>query len=135
MEQALIAKLLGEATIAAIVGTRIFYNTRAQGEDLPAVVMHVIDKVPVDSAEGADVLTISRVQVDCIGTTYGSAKGLARAVKRALATPPEFTQDGVEFSAVYVEAERDDFEKSTTKDSISVHRVAVDFMLSHANNE
>ncbi len=135
MEKALIAKLLNEPTTSVLVVARVYYNTRPQGDALPAIVMHVIDKVPVDSSEGVSGLEVSRVQVDCIGVTYSDAKELAKTVRRALATPPEFTQDNVEFSGVYVDAERDDFEKSTTKDAISVHRVSVDFMLWHTDNE
>jgi len=55
MEEALIAKLLADAGVSALVGTRIYPGVRPQAGPLPAIVFNLISATPSYSdVEGRD---------------------------------------------------------------------------------
>lgn len=106
MEEGLIAKLLADGGVAALVSTRVFPGRRPQASPLPAIVLHTISGEPIYTDQGEAGLASARVQFDCWGETYASAKGVARAVKSALSA---FVGQagGVTFQNILVDAERD----------------------------
>jgi hypothetical protein len=128
MESALIAKLLATAGITALVSTRINWSRRPQGAALPAIVLHRIDGTPDVHHAGASGLVVSRVQVDCWGASYGSAKAVARAVETAI-TAQTFTQGAVRFDVILIDSERDD----STDETTPLFRTSLDLMVHHAN--
>lgn len=129
MEAALIAKLLASAGVSALVGTRVNMGRRPQGEALPALVLHRIDGTPDVHHGGASGLVVSRVQADCWGSSYGSAKSVARAVEAAI-TAQGFTQGAVRFDVILIDSERDtNFEEGPD----TVFRTTLDLMVHHAN--
>ncbi|MBW8814035.1 MAG: DUF3168 domain-containing protein [Caulobacterales bacterium] len=105
MEDALLAALLADAGIAAIVGDRIAWGLLPQADELPALVLHRITG-GFDYVQDGRVDTITPlVQVDCWAGSYGGAKTLARAVMAAL---PAISADP--FQDCSVIDERDDGE-------------------------
>lgn len=128
MEAALIAKLLATTAITNLVSTRINWSRRPQAEALPAIVLHVIDRLPDVTHGGASGLLVSRVQVDCWGASFGSAKAVARAVEAAI-TAQSFTQGVVRFDAILIDAERDDTSDETTP----LFRTSLDLIIQSAN--
>jgi len=64
--------LLAASAIAEFVGNRITWATRPQASAFPAIVLQVIDGVPVYADEGETGLTATRVQADCWGRDYVS---------------------------------------------------------------
>jgi hypothetical protein len=129
MEAALIAKLLASAGITALTSTRINWSRRPQGSALPAIVLHRIDGQPDYHHAGASGLVVSRVQVDCWGVTYGSAKAVARAVEAAI-TAQTFTQGAIRFDVILIADERD----STSDESPeTLFRTSLDLMVHHAS--
>jgi len=128
MEAALIAKLLATAGITALVSTRINWSRRPQGSALPAIVLHRIDGTPDVHHAGASGLVVSRVQVDCWGASYGSAKAVARAVETAI-TAQTFTQGATRFDVILIDSERDD----STDETTPLFRTSLDLMVHHAN--
>lgn len=85
MEEELRALLLADAAIAALVGRRVDWTSRPQGNALPAIVLHLIDGAEGYTLQGRDGLFRGRVQVDCWGDTARQAKMTARAVIGLLA--------------------------------------------------
>ena len=128
MEAALIANLLASVGITALVSTRINWSRRPQGEALPAIVLHRIDGTPDVHHGGASGLGVSRVQVDCWGASYGSAKAVARAVEAAV-TAQTFTQGVIRFDVILIADERD----STSDETTPIFRTSLDLMVYHAN--
>jgi len=128
MEAALIAKLLASLGVTALVSTRINWSRRPQGSALPAVVLHRVSGLPDVHHGGTSGLVVSRVQVDCWGASYGSAKGVARAVETAL-TAQRFTQGAVRFDVILIDSERDD----STDETTPLFRTSLDLMVHHAN--
>jgi len=128
MEAALIAKLLATAGITALVGQRISWSRRPQGEALPAIVLHRIDGAPDYHLTGASGIVESRVQVDCWGASYGSAKAVARAVEAAV-SGQRFTQGAIRFDAILILDERD----STFDETTPLFRTSLDLGVFHAS--
>lgn len=129
MEEALIAKLLASVGVTALVSTRINWLRRPQGEALPSIVLQTISGIPDVHHGGRSGLVQSRVQVDCWGASYGSAKAVARAVENAV-TAQRFTQGAIRFDVILVDGERDDtFDENTT----TYFRTSIDLMVHTAN--
>lgn len=84
MEEWLRARLLASAGVAALTGTRVDWGARTQGEELPAIVLHLISDIPELKMAGVSGWSDARVQVDCIGRTASSALLTRRAVVVAL---------------------------------------------------
>lgn len=128
MEAALIAHLLATAGITALVGDRITWGRRDQGGTLPAIVLHRIDGAPDYHLDGPSGLVASRVQVDCWGLSYGSAKTVARAVDTAI-SGARFTRGAIRFDAVLIVDERDTtFDETAT----ALFRTSLDLAVHHA---
>ncbi|MEO0033520.1 MAG: hypothetical protein RIS94_3278 [Pseudomonadota bacterium] len=81
MEETLTAWMLGDAPLAALVASRINWDARPQAEGLPAVSLTLVSTMPTQTMTGPTSLESCRVQIDCWGTTSGSAVAVARAVR------------------------------------------------------
>lgn len=132
MEAALLAKLLANANLLDLTGTRINWLRRPQGEAIPAnkgaVVLHRIDGQPDYHHGGPSGLVVSRVQVDCWAGSYKVAKLVARAVEAAV-TGFSFTQGAIRFDVILIASERDDtFEEAPN----TYFRTSLDLMVHHA---
>lgn len=77
-------RLLADASVAALVGTRIQSDVLEQGQTLPAITYQVIDTVPNETLAAISDVSRARVQVDCFGATRGAANALADAVRLSL---------------------------------------------------
>lgn len=112
------ACLAADATVTALVGTRIYPLVMPQDATRPAIVLTVVSEVPENSFDGTAEtrLTASRVQVDCYAATYLEAHEVATAVDNVLANlrRPDLS------------AERDSM-TDDWDDEVQVHRVSMDF--------
>lgn len=86
MEKDLIAQLLANAALAALVGVRISWGQRPQGEPLPGVVMNLVSAPRTYSYDGPVGTRASWVQIDSWGGSFGEAKSVAGAVEAAIHT-------------------------------------------------
>lgn len=84
IEQGLVAELLADAGVAAIVGTRVHPGAVPQNGSLPAIVYQRISSIRDVDMSGPQSFTQVRIQVDCWHTSYAGAKSLADAVRSAL---------------------------------------------------
>lgn len=106
MEEAIIARLLGTSGVAALVGARVYPGSVPQGEAMPAVVINVISGGPLYADDGEVGLDNVRIQIDCWGETYSSAKLLAREVRESLSAFSG-TVDEVTFPYILLDTIRD----------------------------
>ena len=123
MEEALIAILLANAGVAALVGARVYPGVRPQGASLPAVIFNRISGQPGYTMDGPDGSSESRVQVDAYAGSYGATKALARAARLAL-SGLSGVHHGVTFQGVFMEGARDGFEGESPE---RIFRVSMDF--------
>ena len=127
MEEALIAKLLTDSGVAALVGTRIHPGVRPQGTALPTIVFNMISANPSYSDDGEDGIAEARIQLDCWGATYTDAKKTARAVKTALSGFGG-TVNSVRFRYIALDLEHD--MQETGADAASYpFRTSLDFII------
>jgi hypothetical protein len=128
MEEALVAYLLDDASLSALVADRITWTIRPQGSTLPAVVLTGVDALPDYTMSGPSGLVSSRLQVDCWAMTYAGGKQIARAVEAAL-SGIDVVRGGVALRGGFKQGERDSFEKSTG--GTELYRVSEDYIIWH----
>lgn len=106
MEEDLVARLLANAPLAALVGNRITWLDRPQGSGLPAITLQVITPGRSYHFKGPAGYTGARVQADSWGAFYLSAKQASRAFLAAIEPPalfgstrfgPAFLEGGPDF--------------------------------------
>jgi len=83
MEEEFRGLLKATAALTAIVGQRIDYGERPQGQQMPDVLLNVVSGFEGIHMNGTGPFE-GRIQVDCYGLTYSDAKRAARAVVDAL---------------------------------------------------
>jgi hypothetical protein len=134
MEEDLVAKLLADEGLAALVGARIYWLDRPQADALPSITLQVISPGRTYTYAGATGLNGPRVQVDCWGASYLSAKQIARALVAAIEAPA--TQGGTWFSAAFLESASDlppeDLPAKQPGGTSKVYRVTMDFIIWNA---
>lgn len=81
MEEALTAWLLAGTGLTALVGTRITWDDRPQGEALPAITLSFISPGVEYHHGGASTLAGPRVQCDCWGAKSLQAAEVSRALR------------------------------------------------------
>jgi hypothetical protein len=128
MEEALRSYLLAGTDLSALVATRIHWVRSPQGAASPRIVLYRISGLRDMHMQGPSGLVASRVQVDCIGASYGSAKAVARAVEARLSGYSDTAYD-IRFEGCFLIGERDDFEDTNTPDKL--FRTSLDFNIWH----
>jgi hypothetical protein len=120
MEEDIIALLL-----TTISGLQLHPGTRPQGSPLPSATINVISSVPAYSDDGEDGLQDDRVQFDCYGKTYTSAKQLARQITTVLSA-----YKGGNFLYITLELQRD--QREGGKDEAEyLFRTTLDFIVTY----
>ncbi len=133
MEEALIGYLLANAGVQALAQNgsgpvRLYWVTAPQNVAKPYATLFKVDGLRDTPLGGPNGFQQSRIQIDCYGLTYASAKGLARAVETAIGQG-RFTTSSIEFQGCFLVAERDGFEPDATPDKL--FRVSTDFLTFH----
>lgn len=83
--ESLIAALLNNVAITALVGNRIALAQLPTNTTMPALVYSVIDTVPVPNLKATgSQMARARVQINPIGTTVAQVKQIAAAVRSVL---------------------------------------------------
>jgi hypothetical protein len=128
MEEALVAYMLAGTSLAALVGSRINWVRSPQGSASPRIVLYRISGLRDMSLKGPTGFVSSRVQCDCLGLTYSSAKATARALEARI-SGYSGTTGGIRFEGIFLTAERDDFSDADTPDKL--FRTSLDFNVWH----
>lgn len=80
MEEDLVARLVADAGVSALVGEAVSWFERNRDDALPALVLTKVSPGRDYTHGGADGLDGPRVQFDCLGRTGTEAVALKRAV-------------------------------------------------------
>jgi len=78
--------LVGDSTVAGIVGARVSPLVRAQDEAVPAVVLVLLAVQPFTTLVDPPDLNSNVVQVNCWASTHDAAQTLSSACRDALET-------------------------------------------------
>lgn len=122
MKAALRARLLADATITGLVGTRIDWGLRPQGKALPAITLTLIPTPRAYHMGGAQVTQHYMVQIDCWALSYKAADDLRQAVIA------ELEPASGEFQGSFVLRDQDIPERV---ENAEIHRASIDFRLTH----
>lgn len=116
--EAVRALLLADASVAALVGTRVYPLSAPQGAARPFLVVTSVSDVPATTMNGlpADLLRNARVQVDSYAETYLEAHALFEAVNNEVAA-----LSGPTISAVLLSA------SDMRDDETGLYRKSADF--------
>jgi hypothetical protein len=128
MEESLAALLLAHVPLTTLTSTRIHWLRAPQGVGTPYVTLQMISRTPDVSHAGPTGLNAARVQIDCYGLTYTSAKSVARAVEGRL-SGYRGTHSGTTFDGVFKDSERDGYDDEASTDKL--FRVSMDFIIWH----
>ena len=80
MEAALSGRLMADAGVAAIVGDRVFWDSRPEGSELPALVMTMLNGEQPRAMRGNVSIERSYVQFKAIAEDKAAAVALRKAV-------------------------------------------------------
>lgn len=111
-EEALVARLLGDAAVAALVDDRVEWDDLAPDSALPAIMLQLINDGRTQTNDGIDAFTGDRVQVNCIARTKSVASALSTAAIGVIV--PAGEQDGVTFLESFIDGGGSDAERTPT---------------------
>lgn len=123
---ALRARLIADADVSPLVGTKIYWGIVPQSAALPYVRLQTVSDVRPQHLGGYQGARVTRVQADCFSSSYGGARAIAEEVIAAVATP--VTTGGVQFGRVKAEGPRDLGEDTAAG---YVHRASLDLLVEH----
>ncbi|MCB1476650.1 MAG: DUF3168 domain-containing protein [Rhodobiaceae bacterium] len=128
MEEALIAFLLADSGLTALVGTRVSYAVNQQGAPLPRVTILPVSRVPGYADDGEAGLTEARLQIDIYASSLAAAREIAAAVFARLSAVSAVIS-GVDFQTIELLDEDASFEALTDGDQ--PYRVRQDYLIWH----
>lgn len=124
---ALRGRIIADADVAALVGTRVYPTIAPQNAALPYVRYQVVSDPRPENLQGYDGARVSRVQIDVFSSSYVAGRDLANKIIAAVATPA--TAAGVRFGRVKAEGPEDLGED--TADGYR-HRQRMDLLVEHS---
>ncbi len=130
--------LLDEATIAGLVGARIYPLRLPQKATFPAIVLQRISSMRWKHLRGADALARPRYQVDCWAQTHDAATSLGNLVRQRLNgfagtwTSDESPEVIIRVQGLFIENEQDLFEEEILG---GLCRHSADYFLYHSTAE
>lgn len=127
MIKGVIDKLLDTSGVTSLVGYRVYPVRRQQSSPLPDITVTTVSGQPVYTSDGESGLSNGRVQIDCWGATYISAKTVAEAVKQALSAFVG-SSGAIEFQSVLLESESD-LSEGGSNSAEYIFRTTLDFNL------
>lgn len=107
IEAAVRARLLGDATIAEAIGTRIYPQEAPENADLPRIVYNRISGQPSASLGGRSGLVKAQVEVNVHAASESDLASICVAVRKRLDVAAE-TIAGVNVQAIDVTDEQDE---------------------------
>lgn len=127
IQPGLIDYMLADASIAAIVGSRIYPIKMPQGVTAASVVMNRISGLGDHHMQGPSGLSRPRMQIDSYAPTFQAAVTLANAVKERIdgaAGTFGTGSDIVEVQGIFFDTEEDRYD-----DSADLFRVRQDYFI------
>lgn len=121
--------LLGDATVAGLIGTRVYPVTIPQNPVFPVITYQRISRLDVASQDGPSALARGRIQVDVWAKTYDQAAAVGAAVRRRLngyRGPVEGQED---VQGIRLETNRDEYDPEAL-----LFRHSADFYVWHEEN-
>lgn len=101
METQIRTRLLNASPVSAIVGTKVSWGVRPQGEAYPSLVLTIVSGDRPQHMDGLIDARATIVQFDCYGTTRAQSVALRESVIAAIL--PAIVVSGVTFFQSFVQ--------------------------------
>ena len=132
MKSGMVTLLTGEATISAIVSSRVYVGKAPQKATLPYLVLTQLGSEENTSIDGASgQLRFLTFDIDCKAKTSVQAESLGNAV-RVFLDDYSGTAGSYTIGAVILNSESDDYEPPTDGSDIGVHVVTLDVEIQYS---
>lgn len=128
VETAIRARLVADATVSGLIGTRAYALVLPQETAYPAITYNRVSGVRVHDLDGPAGRGTPRISVNSWAETYLEAKALAAAVRVCL-DGFRGTVGGVEINNISIENEIDLFEEDAGLSG--TYRIMQDYFISH----
>ena len=129
LEEGMYSYITGLAAISALIGSgddaRMYPNELPQNPTYPAIVYHLISTNDLMAHDGATDFMKKRLQFDCFGETYGSAKNLAKILRQQI-NGQSGALGGITVHGIFFKNEQDDFGPN-----VEVDLTQVDFLITY----
>jgi len=122
--------LANSAGVSALVSNRISPVLLPQGSAFPAVVYSEVNINATPTKDSNSRLDFTRVQIDCLATTYEGASTLADAVRSALNVVTPGTYNGV--NVFYIEFDNEQEFSDNAADFDGIFQVSQDYIVSYS---
>lgn len=136
-EQAIYVRLMGQSSITALIGDRVYPNAAPQKSDaeiLPYVVYHAVDKTHEHHMKGSSGVCWSRVQLDIFAGTYARVKQVAEAIRLVLQGFSGVVTVGttpVRIDSCFLNLELDEYDAPIDGGQKGRHRVIQDYRVGY----
>lgn len=110
IEEAIVSVLLAAAPVKQLIGTRLYPTQAPQKATFPLVVYQEADQLSVMTHSGPKTLSRYTMDLTCWGTSYATAKGVAKRIKATLNGYRGTAGNGVRILGVFSQTEADDSE-------------------------
>lgn len=84
LEEAIVAALIADAGVNALIGGRVYHIQKPAKPVYPAITYERISTVPDLTLDGPSTFTEVTIEIDCWGAGIAEARALAEAVKTLL---------------------------------------------------
>lgn len=121
--KAVYAMLAADATVAALVSTKIYPVIAPQNVASPFVVYSIASAIPTNTKDRISELDTMRVQVDCYGRTYAQVEAISSAVRLAIDG-----QTGT-YGGAYVDGVAYENEQDMLDEDVDLYRKSLDFFI------
>lgn len=136
MEDTFVAMIEAQAGVTALIGsgtaTRLYPVVLPQNPTFPAITYQIISGPRDYTQDGPDGVVRFRVQCNCYGATYASAKALRDALESAISglNNVSYGSPSVVVKGVFVTNERDVYEQALTQMGADVpYRKSIDLFV------
>jgi hypothetical protein len=131
MEAGLVAILTGEATVSALVSSRVYVNKAPQTATLPYIVITQMSSDEMGAMDGTTGLRAVTFDIDCKADRSVEATSLSDAV-RAFVRDYTGAAGSETIQAVLLESEAADFEPPTDGSDRGIHTKTLDVTIQYA---
>lgn len=126
VEKGIVALLLADSNVAALVGTRVYPAITRQTQERPNVVYQRLTTNRISTQDGPTGSADCLLQLSCWADTYKAARTLAEKVRLAL-DGYAGTSASVVIDGIFVQDEQDMPTPPDSGDEVGVYGVRLDF--------
>jgi len=125
IEEAIRNKLLNDANVSALVGTRIYTNEIPQKPTYPVILYEQINSERDFTMQGPSGIVTTSIQIRAYDSNYSGVKDLTTKIRQVLNGLTE-TILGVNIFGIFLQNESDEYDED-----LEINSTILDYSISH----